>query len=247
MTTTRTPLITLAAVGAMTAAILAGSQPSTSAGQLRASTTPVFDPAHFTHPVGNPYYPLTPGLVTRMRGVDEGERLIEVVRVTHRAKTILGVRTTVIRDVVRRSDHSLEEKTTDWYANDDQGNVWYLGEKTATYDEHGNVESRDGSWEAGVDGAVPGVLMPADAGSSSSATRPEFAPGAAEDQSWFVQHLGHVRTPAGRFDDVVRSFEWTRLEPGVISMKFYAAGIGIVAERDVAGGKERLWLVRHHR
>ena len=75
----------------------------------------------------------------------------------------------------------------------------------------------------------------------------EHAKGVAEDQAWVVQHLGHVRTPGGRFTDVVRTFEWSRLEPDVISQKFYAAGLGIIAERDVAGGDERFWVVSFQR
>jgi hypothetical protein len=213
------------------------------AGAPARSTAPAFDPAHFTHPVENPYFPLTPGLVTRLRGIDEGDHLSEVVTVTGDTRTILGVRATLFRDVVRRADGSLAEKTHDWYAADDAGNVWYLGEDTATYDEHGQVESHEGSWEAGRHGAQPGVLVPADAGSASSATRPEFDKGTAEDQSWFVEHRGQVRSHGRRFHDVVRSFEWSRLEPGVISQKLYAAGLGIIAEHDLAGGEETFWLV----
>jgi hypothetical protein len=215
-------------------------------GKAVSSTTPAFDPAAFVRPVDNPYFPLTPGLVTRLRGVDDGERVSEVVRVTGSTTAILGVDATVVRDIVRRADGSVAEKTHDWYAADDLGNVWYLGEATATYDEDGRVESREGSWQAGQRGARPGVLVPADA-RSSAATRPEFARGRAEDQSWFVQHLGHLRSHGHRYRDVVRSFEWTRLESGVISQKFYARGLGIVAEHDLTGGDEEFWLVSHDR
>jgi hypothetical protein len=234
----------LAALGtlALAATTLTGSW----AGEPAPSTTPGFDPGAFAHPVDNTYFPLTPGLVTRLHGVDDGEHVSEVVRVTGRTKAILAVDATVVRDVVRRADGSLAERTHDWYAADDLGNVWYLGEDTATYDKHGVVESREGSWQAGVHGARPGVLVPADA-RSSSATRPEFDKGRAEDQSWFVQHLVKLRSHGQRFHDVVRSFEWSRLESGVISQKFYAAGIGIIAEHDVAGGDERFWLVGHDR
>jgi hypothetical protein len=229
---------------ALAATTLTGSW----AGEPRPSSTdPAFDPADFTHPVENVYFPLTPGLVTRLRGIDEGEHLSEVVKVTGRTRTILGVRATVLRDVVRRTDGSLAEKTHDWYAADDRGNVWYLGEDTATYDESGHVESHEGSWQAGERGAVGGVLVPADARTTSSATRPEFDRGRAEDQSWFVEHLGHARSHGRRFHDVVRSFEWSRLEPGVISQKLYAAGLGIVAEHDLAGGEETFWLVSYDR
>jgi hypothetical protein len=231
-----------------TVALAATTLSASWAGGPARSTAPTgLDPAAFAHPVANPWFPLTPGLVTRLRGVDDGEHLREVVRVTGRTRTILGVRATVVRDVVRRTDGSVAERTHDWYAADDRGNVWYLGEDTATYDEQGHVESREGSWEAGVHGAVPGILVPADAGTASSATRPEFDRGRAEDQSWFVQHLGHLRSHGHGFHDVVRSLEWSRLEPGVISQKFYVAGLGIVAEHDLAGGEETFWLVSYDR
>jgi hypothetical protein len=229
-----------------TLALAATTLSASWAGAPARGTAPVFDPSGFTHPVDNAYFPLDPGLVTRLHGVDDGEHVSEVVRVTGRTKAILGVAATVVRDVVRRTDGSVAEKTHDWYADDDLGNVWYLGEDTSTYDEDGRLESREGSWQAGRHGAVPGILVPADA-RSSSATRPEFDKGRAEDQSWFVQHLGTLRSQGRRYHDVIRSFEWSRLEPGVISQKFYAAGIGIIAEHDVAGGDERFWLVSYDR
>src|SRR5215218_6336746 len=81
------------------------------------------DPQLFKHPTANPYFPLTPGLVTRLRGTDEGERFKETVRVTTQTRAIAGVTTTVVRDVVRRADGSLAEATWDWYAADQDGNV----------------------------------------------------------------------------------------------------------------------------
>jgi hypothetical protein len=241
MTSTRT---TLAALGV--AVLAATTLTSSSAGQTSRDTTPPFDPAHFAHPVGNPYFPLTPGLVTRLRGTDGDERFVQKVRITHRTRMIAGVSAVVVRDVVRRPDGTLAEKTDDWYANDDQGNVWYLGEDTATYDEHGNLEDRAGSWEAGVDGAEPGIIMPADP-RPPIATRLEYSKGVAEDQGWVVQHLRHVRTPGGRFNDIVRTLEWSRMEPRVVSQKFYAAGLGIIEERDLAAGDEHFWLVSSNR
>ena len=200
------------------------------------------DPGLFVHPGTNPYFPLTPGLVTRLRGTDEGEHFRETVTVTTRHRTIVGVETTVVADVVRRADGTLAEKTRDWYATDQHGNVWYFGEDTATYDDSGDVESREGSWEAGVDGAVGGIVMPADP-RPSTASYMELAKGEAEDQAWVVQRLPSVHTPGGTYDQVVRTLEWTRLEPDVVSMKFYARGLGIVLERDLSGGDEHFWLV----
>ena len=240
MTATRTTLSV--SLAGLAAAVVTTLTATSSADQSARSTAPAFDPAHFTHPVDNPFFPLTPGLLTRLHGTDGDERFVEKVWVTHRTVVIAGVRAVVVRDVVRRPDGTLAEATDDWYADDDQGNVWYLGEDTATYDEHGHLEDRAGSWTAGVDGAEPGIIMPADP-RPSTASRMELSKGVAEDQAWVVQRLGRVNTPGGPYTDIVRTLEWSRLEPRVISQKFYAAGLGIVEERDLAAGDEHFWVV----
>ena len=228
-------LATVASAGAVATAVTAEGAPAhrSSAGVQAAA---------FAHPQPNPYYPLVPGTVTRLRGTDSGEHLHERVTVTHRTRMIQGVRTRVVHDVLFRADGSVAEKTHDWYADDSGGNVWYFGERTATYDEHGHLESREGSWEAGVAGARAGIIMPADP-HPTDAYRQEFRKGHAEDQAWIVQNRASIRTPYRVFHRVVRSFEWTRLEPNVVSVKFYARGVGIVVEKDLAGGSEVFRLV----
>jgi hypothetical protein len=205
-----------------------------------AASTP--DPADFAVPKGNPYFPLKPGTISHYRGTDEGQRFRERLAVSHDTKMIQGVETTVIHDVTRRVDGSLAEKTEDWYAADSYGNVWYFGERTATYDKRGHLKSREGSWRAGRDGARAGIIMPADP-HPTDAYRQEFRRGDAEDQAWIVQNDAAITTSYRHFDHVVRSFEWTRLEPKVVSVKFYAPGFGIVTEKDVAGGNETFVLV----
>jgi hypothetical protein len=207
---------------------------------------PKFQSANFKHPVRNPYFPLKPGTVFRLRGTDEGERLREVVRVTHKKKVILGIRATVVKDVVRRSDGTLAEKTHDWYAADARGNIWYLGEATASYDEHGNVESHEGSWQAGRKGAVAGIIMPARP-RPTDAFRQEFYRGHAEDQAWLVQRGFKTKVPYGTVKRSLRSLEWSRLEPRVVSMKIYGPGLGIVLEKNLSGGSELFKLVSVHR
>jgi hypothetical protein len=199
------------------------------------------DPADFADPMPNRYFPLEPGTVTRYLGVEDGERFRERVVVTERTREILGVDAVVIVDVLH-VDGYLAEKTKDWYQADDAGAVWYFGEDTAEYDRRGEVISTSGSWEAGVDGARAGVIMPADP-KPSDASFQEFYRGEAEDQAWVVHRRGEVRVPYGRFDDVVRTYEWSRLEPRVVTMKQYAPDIGLVRERIVAGGVERLELI----
>lgn len=211
-------------------------------GGATAPGSQALDPNAFDQPVANPWFPLVPGTVSRYRGTDDGESFRERVVVTARTKQVQGVTTTVVRDVVRRADGSLAESTRDWYAADDAGNVWYFGEATATYDDEGHVESREGSWRAGVDGARAGMIMPADP-SPTDAFRQELYRGEAEDQAWVVQRGATTTVPYGTLHDVVRTFEWSRLEKDVVSEKLYAPGIGIVRERDVSGGNETFVLV----
>jgi hypothetical protein len=200
------------------------------------------DPSSFAHPKANPYFPLVPGTVSIYRGSEDRVKLHERLTVTHRTKRIVGVQTVVIRDVLRTHGR-LVEATTDWYQADDQGNVWYFGEDTATYKPDGTIESREGTWLAGRNGATAGIIMPANP-VPTDAYRQEFYPGHAEDQAWIVQRGLHVTIPLRTVDHVVRSYEWTRLEPGVISMKLYGPHLGIIRERDIAGGNESLDLVK---
>lgn len=202
--------------------------------------------ANFSHPVRNPYFPLRPGMVFRYRGTDEGEHFREVVRVTHQKKRIVGIRATVVKDVLRRANGTLAEKTHDWYAADGHGNIWYLGENTATYDRHGNLQSREGSWQAGRKGAVAGIIMPARP-RPTQAFRQEFWRGHAEDQAWLVQRGFKTKVPYGTVKRSLRSLEWSRLEPGVVSLKVYGPGLGIVREKDMSGGSEVFKLVSVHR
>jgi len=231
----------LLTAGAIVAAVSLDSAVTVSAASMNKDLTAsraAVDPADFTSPRLNAYFPLRPGLVTRLRGSDDGEHFRERVHITHLTKVIQGVRTRVVFDVVHRRDGSLAEKTTDWYAGDNAGNVWYFGENTATYDESGRLESREGTWMAGRHGAVAGTVMPASP-RPTDAFRQEFWRGHAEDQAWIVNRSGRTTVPAGTYSRLVRSFEWSRLEPGVLSQKYYAPG----AERDVSGGNEKFALV----
>jgi hypothetical protein len=228
-----------------TAGLVAAALPTLTGGHASADPT-TSSPAAFGGHATNPYFPLEPGTVTVLRGHDGPQRYRERVVVTHRTRMIQGVRTRVVSDVLRRLDGTLAEKTRDWYATDDTGRVWYFGEATGTYDHRERLIDHDGSWQAGVDGAKAGTIMPAHV-HATEAFRQEFKPGEAEDQAWIVEQGARVTTPAGRYDEAVRSFEWSRLESDVVSTKFYVRGVGLVLERDLAGGDEVFRLVSIHR
>ena len=199
-------------------------------------------PAMFVQGVDNPYYPLTPGTTLVYKGVRDGRSQTDRVFVTDRTRQIQGVDAMVVRDVATHRD-TLIEKTFDWFAQDDQGNVWYLGEDTKEYDRHGHVTSTEGSWEAGVNGAQPGIIMEANP-QPPDGYRQEFLAGHAEDQAWILHRGGSLQVPHGRVHQVLRTMEWTRLEPNVVDQKYYAPGLGIVYEVTVAGGQEVAKLAR---
>ena len=204
-----------------------------------ASYRPDLDPARFVEGVDHPYLPLRPGARWVYEGVEDGEvERIEVV-VTDERKTILGIDAVVVRDTVTK-DGVLFEDTYDWYAQDVDGNVWYLGEATEEH-EDGEV-STAGSWEAGVDGALPGIVMQA-APAVGDAYRQELYPGEAEDVAEVVRLGQSIDVRAGHYDDVLVTEEWNPLEPEVLEEKSYAPGVGLVYEEKVRGGDGHVELV----
>jgi hypothetical protein len=202
-------------------------------------------PSDFVAHVDNRWYPLKPGSRYRYRGVKEGVHMVDKLHVTHRTKTILGVRTTVVHDVILIHGKP-REVTDDWYAQDRDGNVWYFGERTKELDPHGNVTSREGSFRAGVDGARAGLFFPGHPRVGQSA-RQEFYRGHAEDHFKILDRNAPVSVPFVSTRHAIRTKEWTPLEPGVVDNKYYVAGVGTVREAAVKGPVERLRLVSFNR
>ena len=198
-------------------------------------------PSDFTARVDNQWFPLTPGTTYVYRGSDRGQPSRDVVTVTHRTKIVAGVPCAVIEDRLYVSGR-LAERTTDWYSQDKQGNVWYFGEATANLDESGHVTSTEGSWEAGRDGARAGIFMPARPKVGQS-FRQEFYKGHAEDHFRVVDLQASVRTPYVSSTRALLTKEWTPLEPGVVDHKLYVHGIGTVLEQTIKGGSELNKLV----
>lgn len=201
---------------------------------------PAIDPADFGGPVDNPYMPLLPRSRWVYQGTSDGESERIEVLVTGETRQVMGIDAVVVRDTVT-VDGELVEDTDDWFAQDADGNVWYLGEDSTEY-EDGEVASSAGSWEAGVDGALPGIVMPADP-QVGDAYRQEFYPGEAEDLAEVVR-IGDSATVAGQaYDDLLVVEEWNPLEPEAVEEKSYARGVGVVLEVKTAGGDERAELV----
>jgi len=203
------------------------------------------NPSHFARSVTNPWFPLRPGTTLVYRGVKDGKPSRDVFHVTGATRRIAGVTCTAVSDRLYLRGR-LAERTTDWYAQDKAGNVWYFGEATAELDAHGKVTSREGSWLTGVNGAQPGVFMPAHPHVGQSA-RQEYYKGHAEDHFRVLSLSAHVQTPAASSSHALLTKEWTPLEPGVIDHKLYVRGIGTVLEQTVKGGDERNTLVSIYR
>ena len=180
---------------------------------------PHIDPAKFTTTIDNEYFPLKPGTTFVYEGgAQHGE-----MTVTSDTKRVMGVECVVV-DHKEWENGKLIERTYDWFAQDNKGTVWYFGENTKEY-ENGKVVSTKGSWEAGVDGAKPGIIMPADPKVGES-YRQEYYPGEAMDMARVLSLNESVTVPYGSFDHVLETKEWTPLQPGFSEKKYYVRGVG---------------------
>jgi hypothetical protein len=199
------------------------------------------DPADFTIEIDNRYWPMAPGTTWVYRETDaEGNVQKVVVTVTDETRVVMGVEARVVHDVVTENGETVED-TYDWYAQDADGNVWYLGEDTKEL-EDGKVVSTEGSWEAGVDGAQPGIAMPADP-EVGLEYRQEYSAGEAEDAAEVLSLDELAETPLGSYRDVLMTKDFTPLRPEVLEYKLYAPGVGPVVVLGVSGGVGREELV----
>ena len=201
---------------------------------------PVLDPANFVSVVDNPYFPLPVGRTLVYQGIKDGQSQTDTVTVTDQQKVILGITTTVVHDRATHGTTPLED-TFDYYAQDEQGAVWYLGEDTTAYLPNGKTDT-SGSFTAGIDGAQPGIIMEATP-QIPDAYRQECFAGQAEDTAWVVAITGSTRVPFGNVRNLLSTLEATRVEPGAYDEKVYGPGIGIVRERALTGPSEFAELV----
>ena len=241
---------TAVAMSALFAAIGSVAWASATRSQTTGGTTPApvttpynpsIDPANFGGPIDNAWLPLKPGTTFRYRGVgDDGKtRELNTVKVTHRTKRIMGIKATVVLDQVF-SEGKPEERTFDWYAQDNQGNVWYMGEDSSNF-EHGRWVKDDGSWEAGVGNGKPGIIMLAHPRRGDS-YRQEYSPGHAVDQAKVLGPGGSVDTPFRDFSRTLLTREYSTIDKH-FEKKWYARGIGVIQEQAVTESKELSKLV----
>jgi hypothetical protein len=238
-------LLVASAVLALAACGGGGSKSSSSSASLPQGTKPVkLDPSQFTTNIDNKYWPMHPGNHWVYREVENGEAQRVDVTVTNRTKMLGGIEARVVHDRVSRNGETLEN-TYDWYAQDSHGNLWYLGEDTAEY-ENGKLKTKEGSWAYGVDGAEPGVVVPANPTQGMS-YREEYYAGHAEDAAEVLNVGSQVQVPFGRFRGGMLTRNFSSIEPTVEEMKLYAKGVGPVMELLVSGGSGRTELLSFSR
>jgi hypothetical protein len=218
-----------------------GKAPSASElAPVRTPYSPKVDPADFVRRIDNPLFPLRPGTTFLYRGERGRVRQVDEEVVTHRTKEILGIASTVVLDTVSEHGRPIE-RTLDFYAQDRDGNVWYLGEDSFELERGRFVRASD-SWRSGVDGAKPGIIMPADPQAGDKYRQEYYPQGEALDEAAVLGERGPVTVPYGTFERPLVTSEYSPLEPQT-EQKFYAAGVGEVLERVVKGHHEEFRLV----
>jgi len=211
------------------------------AAPLPSGYAPIIKPVDFVQGVTNPYYPLKPGATFIYRGVEKGATSWDEHYVTHMTKNILGVTCVVIRDKVWLNGRLVED-TWDWYTQDRHGNVWYFGEAT-TQLKNGVVLGHVGSWQAGVHGAKPGIIMPAQP-RIGQPYRQEYLRGIAEDMALAVNLKRSASVSYGSFHNVLVTREWSPIDPAAAEYKYYAPGVGFVL-LTAAGESQELVQITH--
>ena len=219
----------------------AAESPASSRGLPQGSDKVTIDPEKFSTHIDNPYFPMTPGDVRTYRETDdEGKNATVVVTVTDKTKVIDGVTTREVHDVLTDGG-TVAEDTLDWYAQDDQGNIWYFGEATTEYGPDGEA-STEGSWQAGVDGGQPGIVVLADP-EPGQEYREEYLADHAEDNARVLSIDEMADVPFGAFDHLLMTRNTTPLEPDLLEYKWYAKGVGPIREEGVSGGSDKTVLI----
>ena len=218
-----------------------GSCKTVRAIEVPAVYNPTIATVNFTNSttIDNPYMPFKPGTVYSYEGSEDENVIQNDVGVTNTTKILMGITCVEVKDTVNVNSE-LEEQTLDWYAQDNDGNVWYFGEDSKEYAD-GSVISTSGSWEAGTDGALPGIVMPASP-SVGNAYRQEYYAGEAEDLFEIMSSGETVDVTYGTFTDTVVTREMTPLEPCVAEKKYYAKDVGFIKSVMIAGGNEEISL-----
>jgi hypothetical protein len=225
---------------ASTSSTTTASKPAPPAWEVHGTYSPAIKPANFVATIDNRYFPLKPGTAFHYQGTKDSASQTDDMVVTHQTKKILGVACTVVRDTVFEHGKPIE-RTFDWYAQDKQGNVWYMGEDSLEL-KNGRFVRADDSWESGVKGAQPGIIVEGNPKPGDVYRQEYYPPGGALDQAHVLGLDASVTVPYGAFKPSLSTEEWSPVEPQM-EQKFYAPGVGDIKEQVVAGGHEQFVLV----
>jgi hypothetical protein len=209
---------------------------------IHGTYSPKIDPSNFVTTIDNPYWPLKPGTTYHYKGVRGTTPQTDDETVTNQTKNIIGIPSTVVRDVV--SEHGAPvERTLDYYAQDQQGNVWYMGEDSFETNNQGKMVRASDSWLSGVKGGKPGIIMPGNPKPGDAYRQEYYPPGEALDQARVLNLNGSATVPyGGTHNGLLVTSERSPLEPQT-EQKYYAPGLGEVKEKVVKGHHEVFWLV----
>lgn len=229
-------LVILVACAPATSSVDAPAQESMA--PANSSYTVSITAADFVPVIDNPYLPFVPGSKWVYEAtLEDGTVEHNEIEVLQETRMVNGVAATVVHDTVLVNGE-LKEETFDWYAQDKDGNVWYLGEEVDNY-ENGQLVDHAGSWEWGVDGALPGIMMWADPSAHlNEEYYQEFYAGEAEDMGQVQSVSESVTVPFGSFDKVVKTYDFSTADPDLKENKFYASGIGVIQEIDLTAGEQ---------
>lgn len=202
---------------------------------IKENYSPEINPTNFVSKIDNQYFTLTPGITfLYISETEDGTERIEVTTLEDK-RIVMGVETTIVWDRVWL-DEKLIEDTKDWYAQDKDGNVWYFGENSKEYSK-GLYVGNSGSWEAGIDGALPGIVMKADP-EVGDVYRQEYYEGIAEDMGEIVDFSEPIRVSYGYYTDCIKIKDTNPLEPDVIEFKYYCSNVGgVILEEDIEDGE----------
>jgi hypothetical protein len=194
-------------------------------------------PSDFVPRVTNRYFSLEPGTRYLFKDATGNERI--EIAVTDDRKNIMGVTATVVQ-VKEWKRNTLVEETRDWYAQDKTGTVWYFGEAVDNYKD-GKLDNHKGSWEAGVDGAMPGIIMPGEP-EVGQTYRQEYYKERAEDMGTIVALDAKVSVPFGKFENCLKVRDWSRIEAGN-EHKYYCPATGFLTMEESIEGGDKVELV----
>jgi hypothetical protein len=230
--------ILLAAAPALAAT---SSPPPGELAPIHGTYAPKIDPANFGTKIDNPYQPFKPGTKYHFVGVRGTTAQTDDEVVTNRTKLIMGVQATDVRDTVSEHGRAVE-RTEDYYAQDKQGNVWYMGEDSFELNSRGHFVKASDSWLGGVNGGQPGIIMPAHPKPGDAYRQEYYPPGKALDEARVLQLHGRLKVPYGSFKGLLVTSERSPAEPQT-EEKYYARGVGEIAERVTKGHHEEFKLV----